>query len=436
AGVASRTVKIDGQNISAIYGPYSNNYAAVFGPLSAGQHEYTIQVTDNNGVTTTEYGAFTVQAVSVAGPTISKVVVDEAASGGNKILESNEQLVVTWNVNSPAGVASRTVKIDGQNISAIYGPYSNNYAAVFGPLSAGQHEYTIQVTDNNGATTTQTGAFTVQAAAAPGLNITNVVVTDRPGFSDGDKILETNEQLVVTWHIDSTAGVASRSLKVNGQPVSLVGGPDASGNCYGVFGPLPAATYSYLITVTDQSGGVKTHESSFNVLAALTLDAPGLTDGLAATINDANIDAIVSEATNRLGTMIGAQTALAGLSVEVANLPGNLLGATVDGRILIDDDAAGYGWFVDPTPGEDEEFFPIDTRELSALAGNAAANRADLLTTVMHEMGHVLGFDHADEGLMADTLSLGVRRLPSATNALDLVFASFDQDDDDEFDWL
>ncbi len=36
----------------------------------------------------------------------------------------------------------------------------------------------------------------------------------------------------------------------------------------------------------------------------------------------------------------------------------------------------------------------------------------DLLTTVMHELGHVLGHDHDEEGMMDDTLPLGTRRLP------------------------
>ena len=34
----------------------------------------------------------------------------------------------------------------------------------------------------------------------------------------------------------------------------------------------------------------------------------------------------------------------------------------------------------------------------------------DLLTVVMHELGHVLGYDHDDDGVMAETLAAGVRR--------------------------
>ena len=36
-----------------------------------------------------------------------------------------------------------------------------------------------------------------------------------------------------------------------------------------------------------------------------------------------------------------------------------LLGETVGNTILIDRDAAGYGWFVDPTPADDVEFADV-----------------------------------------------------------------------------
>lgn len=104
-------------------------------------------------------------------------------------------------------------------------------------------------------------------------------------------------------------------------------------------------------------------------------------------------------------TAVGADARmLAGVQFAIANLPGNLLGLASGNTITLDRDAAGWGWFVDPTPRDDYEF---------VLAGNQGErNRMDLLTAVMHEMGHVLGLDHDEHGddVMYETLAAGVRR--------------------------
>jgi hypothetical protein len=80
---------------------------------------------------------------------------------------------------------------------------------------------------------------------------------------------------------------------------------------------------------------------------------------------------------------------------------------------------------VDPTPARDQEFSPGSPGSpLVALPGGPAAGRMDLLTVVLHEMGHLAGradvstAGHGDD-LMAGALTPGVRR----TEALDQVFA-------------
>jgi hypothetical protein len=110
-------------------------------------------------------------------------------------------------------------------------------------------------------------------------------------------------------------------------------------------------------------------------------------------------------------------------SFSIADLHGDVLGLAFADRIVIDVNAAGYGWFIDDTPLLDEEF------EGSTSLAGAPASHMDLLTVVSHELGHLLGLDDLDTGehghdVMADHLSAGVRRLPSP-DALDLLMEQF-----------
>ena len=79
-------------------------------------------------------------------------------------------------------------------------------------------------------------------------------------------------------------------------------------------------------------------------------------------------------------------------------------------------------WFVDPTPLDNSEFPVATDQGLQADNGSPAAGRMDLLTVLLHEMGHTLGLGDLDpstypSNLMAGTLPPGTRRLPYAGEA-------------------
>jgi hypothetical protein len=112
----------------------------------------------------------------------------------------------------------------------------------------------------------------------------------------------------------------------------------------------------------------------------------------------------------------------------VAELGGDYLGLAYpsSNQVLLSPNAAGWGWYADPDPLTDSAFTATTPGgPLAAVPGGPAAGKMDLLTAVLHEMGHLAGLPdlgtagHAD-ALMADLLAPGVRR----TQALDQVFAT------------
>lgn len=90
---------------------------------------------------------------------------------------------------------------------------------------------------------------------------------------------------------------------------------------------------------------------------------------------------------------------LADVQIVVANLGDDYLGLAAGNRIWIDDDAAGVGWFVDESPWEDSEF-----------DGANSPSGYDLLSVVMHELGHLMGAPHSDGGVMDEWLNPATRR--------------------------
>ncbi|MCC6417994.1 MAG: hypothetical protein IT429_07055 [Gemmataceae bacterium] len=157
------------------------------------------------------------------------------------------------------------------------------------------------------------------------------------------------------------------------------GGADAGNFLYGTWGAIPVA-------------------GNWDNVAALRVAGGAAAGANLSPLTDAELQAFA--------------TAVLGDSprVAVADLAGDLLALAnpAEGRILLDADAAGHGWFVDPTPDASEEF----DAALRALAGGPAVGRIDLRTVLRHEAGHLLGQPDADGGdtLMTATLPPGTRR--------------------------
>jgi Ca2+-binding RTX toxin-like protein len=110
---------------------------------------------------------------------------------------------------------------------------------------------------------------------------------------------------------------------------------------------------------------------------------------------------------------------LQGLKLEVANLPDGQLATASSSKIVLDETAAGYGWFFDATPNDDNEFeVTVPNQELQTTDQSAASGRIDLLTVLMRQLGsQVSNGKSAAKGpqawLMEGSLDIGTRRAPA-----------------------
>tara|TARA_R110002111_G_scaffold144910_2_gene211248 strand:+ start:60150 stop:84038 length:23889 start_codon:yes stop_codon:yes gene_type:complete len=147
-----------------------------------------------------------------------------------------------------------------------------------------------------------------------------------------------------------------------------------------------------------------------------------LTQSAAATV----LESVVEQASPSLAP--SESKTLENINIQVVDLDGDTLGRAVAGTIYIDVNAAGYGWFIDTTPADHSEFAWSSELTLIALPESEAAGQIDLWTVILHELGHILGYEHENEGVMQESLAPGVRNLPTWDEDVDSFFSTFPDD--------
>ena len=129
-------------------------------------------------------------------------------------------------------------------------------------------------------------------------------------------------------------------------------------------------------------------------LKALTLDGDPATESHAPVLKEAALQKLVDQAIKYWAQQGADEDQIALLSetqVQISDLDGNKLAApdAAGNLVTIDDDAAGYGW--------------------SLRLGEVNPPKVDLLSSLTHEFGHMLGYDH---GVMDADLAVGEREMP------------------------
>jgi Ca2+-binding RTX toxin-like protein len=253
--------------------------------------------------------------------------------------------------------------------------------------------------------------------------------------ADEDKLLIGHYTLDDRWQIDAviaktinngvdyslgiTLHGSTVTVKFNGATAlshvfnSLVGD-----GMYGLFG-LGAAgqvvgTFDNVAVKTDDAGYAPASvQSTAGGIAALTASQSSSETAEVADLTSAQLQPLIQVAMAkwmRSGLIDEEQIKqLRQLNFEIGDLEGLALGQTDSGThtITVDINGAGYGWFIDRTPNQDREFVDNVASEDSDAYG-----KMDLLSVLIHEIGHYLGFDHDDSddlALMDSDLDAGQR---------------------------
>jgi hypothetical protein len=383
------------------------NYAALFGAGGAGS-----QINVNRG------GATTPVARGLFTGNIDNNTINNADSG------TGPGISVSVN-GTGTGSNTTTVKIDGNNVSHV-----GSYGIL---LSAG---------DGNGilnATVTNNTVSTTTAAALQAIRVNGGISSSQagaPGTPDNGTVNFDIHGNALS--VDPLAGVTDIRVRQRFNYTDKIEG-------FGGSATDDSAVAAYLAGLnTHIGGGAATvaadhNNSGFGTLVAVTEPPAPLfaaAGGVQASspnlgemhLSQSELDWVVSAAIAQWTAAGASATQIAALNAttfSIADLAGSTVGLeSAPAHITIDINAAGHGWFVDPTPASNSEFMHAANAagtDLFTDPTNAAAGHLDLLTTVSHELGHVLGLPDSTNpadvhDLMYISLVDGERRLPGAAD--------------------
>ncbi|MEM7456484.1 MAG: G8 domain-containing protein [Planctomycetota bacterium] len=126
------------------------------------------------------------------------------------------------------------------------------------------------------------------------------------------------------------------------------------------------------------------------------------------TLRNSDIESLRSDAGAEWANLGFNPSLFDGVQFEIRDLKNGVLGMQSGRTIILDDDGAGQGWYVDDDATTDEAFAGMD-----------------LYTTIMHEFGHILGMsdltsEDEREDIMFAFLEAGIRKTPQTVDDIDV----------------
>jgi hypothetical protein len=395
--------------------------------------------------------------------------VDNVGSNAIAVSFNGQQGVSHFNIHNNGTVANPMSNAEGLGISVFFGG-SGTFSALVnsnsvdnnGPtVNAGSSGIAVQLDDGPAALSNATGVATITVNSNTVTNPDGTGIRGIARASNGTLNLRIQNNNVGTpsaanrnaIRVDSGSATGDTTLNMNmsgnSGPLAsttdlLVGsgvnagigvrkqGTVATTNEFNIQGiaanPTNAQVQAYLgspvppgLNYAAAAGGAAGTNangngvdiisgSNYGTTNALPLLAASEGSGEVQRLSNSQLNSVIIAAVDRLIGAGASASRLNSVSFQIVDLAGAQLGAAGEGVVQTDIDGAGHGYFVDDSPYDDSEFERLADGGLRARSGSEAFGRIDLLTVVLHELGHLLGHDHGDEGgLMDETLETGVR---------------------------
>ena len=287
--------------------------------LSVGVYSIKCTVLDFNGLTARD----TMQITVIAPPANIPPTVDAIASTTIQLpISSTSATAVGRDVDGTI-VSYAWTEITGPNTATISSPSTSG--TNFTGLIQGIYSFKVTVTDNSGATGSQTFQVTVLAAIPP-VNQPPVVSANA---SITSMTLSANSTSLVATATDADGTIASTLWSVISGPATYTIGTPTS--LTSTFNGLVAGVYQLKFKATDNIGDTAVAYLQITVLAAPVVTAPSCTAGTSNSytlpISSTVLTGVVTAGTYSIASYLWTQTG--GVATTITN--GTTTAATITG---------------------------------------------------------------------------------------------------------
>jgi hypothetical protein len=362
------------------------SFDAVHTYAQPGQYQIVVTTTDDNGGTDSKTIDVTVNPASqilVCYPAEAGVAANVFAVCGGEITEAGQSLtfdldtssytvprgyaILGFHVEPTAGSgldpAAAQLSSDASLSTVMQNPNLTAYAGSVHLARVGRGNLSITVSGEGGST----GAFRVHVYLA--------------GDTNGNQTINSLDLTAVRAAIGARIGQTKYKQEADANLDGLISSFD--------YAQVAIGNGTIVIAPPSDGGLLAEGEGAVGLHAG-----PLLTQSDLETATGAALDRL-----NAMGLNPSELHRLSLATVQFGNLPDGLLGMASQTRVTIDVDAAGFGWYIAGDSG------------LPSQKG-----RMDLVTTIMHELGHVLGHGH-DEAHY-DFMAAGQAPRPAAQPVL------------------